>query len=106
MNFTDYQEWTRTTVAYPKSAEGEYVTAGLVSEIGELMGAAAKYHRGDYDFNEFLSRIEAELGDILWFIARYADFYDLGLQELAERNVDKLIDRKARGVIKGDGDKR
>ena len=101
-----YQVFTRTTVTYPKQNEGQYVTAGLVGEVGELLSAAAKYHRGDYDITEYRKRAKAEIGDILWFIARFADYYDWSLSEIMIENRDKLTDRMNRGVIKGDGDNR
>lgn len=101
-----YQQFTRTTVKYPKQNEGDYVTAGLVGEVGEFMSAAAKYHRGDYDLTEYRRRAKAELGDILWFVARLADYYQWTLSELMLENRDKLTDRMNRGTIKGDGDDR
>ena len=50
--------------------------------------------------------IRAELGDVLWYLARMFDHYELRLVEILHENFLKLTDRKNRGVIKGDGDKR
>ena len=101
-----YQEFTRTTIGYPRHKEGDYLTAGLTGEIGELMSAAAKYHRGDYDVTEFRKRAKGELGDIIWFIARLCDYYHWSMSEVMLDNRNKLVDRKKRGKIKGDGDER
>lgn len=102
----EYQLFTRTTTAYPHHKEGDYLTAGLMGEMGEFMSAAAKYHRGDYDVGEFRKRAKAELGDLLWFIARLTDYYGWTLSEVMVENRDKLTDRMNRGVIRGDGDER
>ena len=102
----EYQRWTRTTVQYPQSVEAAYIGYGLLSECGELAGALAKFHRGDYDVEEYKRRAKKELGDILWFLARYADFSGWELQEILEANVEKLEQRKTDNTIKGDGDDR
>lgn len=104
MNIKEYQDWTATTVKYDREAEGNYVAYGLVSEVGELMGALAKYHRGDYSIQEYKKRAKAELGDICWFIARYASHSGWDLESLLLQNVEKLEKRKRLGTIKGDGE--
>ena len=48
----------------------------------------------------------AELGDIFWYLARLLDTYDLRHMDVLHANFVKLMDRKNRGVIKGDGDNR
>ena len=47
-----------------------------------------------------------ELGDVMWYIARMFDMYDMTLIEVLHENYLKLTDRKERGVLKGDGDTR
>jgi NTP pyrophosphatase (non-canonical NTP hydrolase) len=106
MHIDEYQIWTRTTVAYPEDAEAEYLTSGLVGEVGELYSAMAKFHRGDYDTDEAISRMFAEFGDILWFLARFADYYGWSMSELIDSNIRKLSKRKDEGTLKGDGDDR
>ena len=50
--------------------------------------------------------LKAELGDVLWYIAQVATELDLPLDEIAGANINKLLDRQARGKIQGDGDNR
>jgi NTP pyrophosphatase (non-canonical NTP hydrolase) len=102
--FDKYQEWTRTTAVYPKEAERDYLSAGLVAEVGELYGAMAKYHRGDYGVEEFNIKALKELGDILWFLARISDYYGYSLSRIARTNYIKLEDRKLHGALKGSGE--
>jgi hypothetical protein len=42
----------------------------------------------------------------LWYCAALARELDLELDAIVQHNLDKLADRKRRGVIQGNGDKR
>ena len=103
MDWETYREWTRTTAEYPEYREEEYLMIGLANEVGELLGKYKKQIRGDGDKYK---EIRAELGDVLWYLARMFDHYELMLNEILHENFLKLTDRKNRGVIKGDGDSR
>lgn len=50
--------------------------------------------------------IAKELGDVLWYLSVICSYLDLSFQDIAENNIAKLLDRKARGVIKSSGDNR
>ena len=103
MDWETYREWTRTTAEYPEDREEEYLMIGLANEVGELLGKYKKQIRGDGDKYK---EIRAELGDVLWYLARMFDHYELMLNEILHENFLKLTDRKNRGVLKGDGDSR
>ena len=105
-NFDEYQKWTRSTAVYPKKFARFYCVLGLVNEAGEVAGKEKKLVRGDYNEAQVIPMIEAELGDVLWYVARVADEYGLSLQRIVDANVTKLEHRKLMGVIKGDGDER
>jgi len=47
-----------------------------------------------------------EVGDCLWYIANICTDLGLGMENIAQRNLDKLNSRLARGVIQGSGDNR
>ena len=103
MDWETYREWTRTTAQYPEDKEEEYLLIGLANEVGEVLGKYKKQIRGDGDKYK---EIRAELGDVMWYLARIFDMYDMSLIEVLHENFLKLTDRKNRGVIKGDGDSR
>ena len=103
MNVIDYQVWTRSTAIYPKDRAIEYLALGLTSEAGEVAGKIKKLIR-DGTNNE--SAIIDELGDVLWYLARFCDEYNIHLEELCEINMTKLQSRKDRGVLQGSGDTR
>ena len=55
---------------------------------------------------EWVQAMSSEIGDVLWYAARLADELGLDLGQIAQENMDKLLDRKSRGVIGGSGDNR
>ena len=109
MNFTDYQQKSRATAKYPVIGHGViYPTLGLVNEAGEVAGKIKKVFR---DKNgeitaETREALKAELGDVLWYISQVCTELDISLEDVAEANIAKLLDRQARGRIQGDGDNR
>lgn len=72
MTFEEYQKEAvsfRTDTANNE----EYLTLGLIAEVGEAAGKLAKRRRdGVWDEKAFIK----ELGDILWFVANLADYCD------------------------------
>jgi len=109
MNFTEYQQKAKATAKYPIIGHGViYPTLGLTNEAGEVAGKIKKVFR-DKDgiiSEETREALKAELGDVLWYLAQVATELNLSLDEIAEYNIAKLLDRQARGKIQGDGDNR
>jgi NTP pyrophosphatase (non-canonical NTP hydrolase) len=81
---------------------------GLVNEAGEVAGKIKKIFRdkdgviGEAEWEA----LKAELGDVLWYLAQTCTELDISLDEVAESNLNKLLDRQARSTIRGDGDNR
>ena len=109
MNFNDYQQKSRGTAKYPVIGHGViYPTLGLVNEAGEVAGKIKKIFRDkDGVIGEAEKEaLKAELGDVLWYIAQMCSELNLSLDEVAEANIEKLLDRQTRGKIQGEGDNR
>lgn len=108
MDFSIYQAATATTAIYSDDVAINYTTMGLCSEAGEVAGKVKKAIRDADGEITMERRIEIldELGDVLWYAARLAAALGADLNDVAKYNLDKLSDRKQRGVISGDGDKR
>lgn len=100
-----------------------YPVLGLAEETGEVCGKIAKFIRKNDGINpfqsidqleharreanaEFIDAIEKELGDVCWMVAALATELGLSLDRIMEKNIEKLVDRKERGVIVGEGDNR
>ena len=72
MTFEEYQQ-EAVKFRTDSANNEEYLTLGLIEEVGEAAGKLAKRRRdGVFDEKAFIK----ELGDILWFVANLADYYD------------------------------
>jgi|TARA_R100001591_G_scaffold26964_1_gene37229 NTP pyrophosphatase (non-canonical NTP hydrolase) len=90
---TTYLDFTRKTAKYPKRREKEYLMIGLMNEAGEVGGAYKKEIRDRVDNTEL---IIDELGDVLWYLQRLCDVYDIKISELMVNNMDKLFNRMSK----------
>lgn len=99
MKLSDFQKNTRLTVEYPKNKALEYLGLGLASEAGEVCSVIKKHIRD----GKSLDSLESELGDVLWYVARIADELKLNLGIIGLKNTKKLLDRKNKNLIRGDG---
>ncbi len=101
--FDMYQDFTDSTAIYPEEQGLEYTALGLVSEAGEFAGKVKKMIRDKtYDTEAMI----AELGDVLWYVARAAAELDVHLSDVAKDNIEKLKSRQDRGKLGGSGDER
>jgi len=106
---TEYQTKAAETAIFPKEKALEYLTLGLTGEAGEIANKVKKLIRDGADvegYNDKLVQIANELGDVLWYCAMLANELDANMGEIMESNLNKLADRKNRGVIGGSGDNR
>ena len=88
-----YMDFTRKTAKYPKRREKEYLMIGLMNEAGEVGGAFKKEIRDHVDNTEL---IIDEMGDVLWYLTRLCDVYDIKISELMTNNIDKLFNRMSK----------
>ena len=83
---------------------------GLAGETGEVVEKIKKHLRDKdnvfYLTTKELEELGKELGDVLWYISAIAEYNGVSLQYIAEKNLKKLEDRKARNKIHGNGDNR
>lgn len=102
-----------------------YMMLNLVGEVGEFASKVAKeIRKGNIEIgatampNKIMpymnedewwakeTELMMEAGDILWQLAGLCTTMGWTLEEIAQRNLEKLSSRKKRGVIDGDGDNR
>lgn len=108
MNLADYQKIAVNTAIYGKGHAITYPALGLGNEAGEVLGKIKKVLRdndGIFDSNSVMN-IKSEIGDVLWYMAALCRDLGINLQDVAIGNIRKLIDRKERGTIQGNGDDR
>lgn len=81
---------------------------GINGEAGEVAEKVKKIIRDkqgnitDADKQE----LAKEIGDVLWYLAVFADQLDVSFDAIAEQNLEKLRSRQSRGVLGGSGDNR
>ena len=61
-----------------------------MNEAGEVGGAFKKEIRDRVDNKDL---IIDEMGDVLWYLTRLCDVYDIKISELMVNNMDKLFNR-------------
>jgi len=108
MNFEDYQTQASKTAIYNDADVIIYPALGLFSEAGEVAGKVKKVLRdknGHFDPIE-RDKIADEVGDVLWYIAALCTDLGVGMETVAQNNLNKLNSRMSRNVIQGSGDNR
>lgn len=113
MQLNDYGKQALTTLTGEHkygdiNAELMAQILGLVGEGGEFADKVKKIIRdkdgklSEVDRQELLK----EVGDILWYVNTVATLLGSDLETVAQKNLEKVLSRKARGVIGGSGDNR
>lgn len=97
MNFDDYQALAARTLGRDRTHEQQLANAalGLTGEAGEVAEVIKKhlFHATPLD-QEALAK---ELGDCLWYIGAFATVLGLSLDDIAQKNIDKLRRRYPEG---------
>ena len=90
MDFNEYKKLAmRTKKPWDdKSLEMAYCALGLTGEAGEVAEMIKKHLSGSKPID--IEKLKKELGDVLWYIACSADYFDLDMDEIAQINIDKL----------------
>jgi NTP pyrophosphatase (non-canonical NTP hydrolase) len=109
MDFKQYQEAVKKTAIYPNQGDNlSYLTLGLTGEAGEVADKIKKTirdHKGQLSETGKKELIK-ELGDVFWYLTMLCWELNVSLEDVAQANIDKLQDRKDRGVLGGEGDNR
>ena len=97
MTINEYQKLAITTLNPELSKKDVLINGvmGLCGESGEAIDIVKKHlHQGHELDREKLIR---ELGDIAWYLAETAAALDVSLEEVLERNIEKLRSRYPEG---------
>jgi NTP pyrophosphatase (non-canonical NTP hydrolase) len=108
MTFEEYQRATRRTAVYPKDIGLLYVTCGLAEEAGEIANKVKKVYKDGDGYVDELTRVKLidEIGDALCYMSELCNILGIELDNVAERNNDKLEERLRHGTLHGEGDDR
>ncbi|HSW37803.1 MAG TPA: nucleoside triphosphate pyrophosphohydrolase family protein [Candidatus Saccharimonadales bacterium] len=111
MTFDEYQKQALTTahITYDDPVLQNSIWAmGVGGEAGEVLEKWKKivaYKNGKIS-EEDLAELAKEMADVVWYVAILAHSLGLSLDDIMQKNLSKLADRKQRGVITGKGDNR
>jgi len=104
MDFNEYQKESKRTWRGETGEPFFRAILGLCGEAGEIAEKVKKSYRDNFEIDS--EDMGKELGDVLYYITRTAEYYGLTLEEVAKMNIKKLADRANRGKIRGSGDTR
>ena len=106
--FKKYAEFVESLKVYPYTATIIYPALGLCGEAGEVAEKVKKIIRdkGSVYTPEDKFEILKELGDVLFYITALSQDLGFSLEDVAMMNVEKLMSRKERDAIHGNGDNR
>ena len=113
MNFSDYAEKANKTLLSTYEygnvdAQLMGIILGLGGESGEVLEKFKKIMRdknGQISDDE-KNAIIKELGDVLWYVNATAELIGSSLEEVATKNNEKLLARKEKNTLSGNGDDR
>jgi NTP pyrophosphatase (non-canonical NTP hydrolase) len=110
MTFDEYQKKAlQTAITNPDQLMDKTIWAmGISGEAGEVIEKWKKivaYREGKITAED-IEELSKELGDVVWYIAVFAHSLGLSLENVMQKNVQKLQSRQSRDVVKGSGDNR
>jgi len=96
MTLEEYQKRAAKTVqTYNSKDQENYFLGylGLAGEAGSVLTLLKKKVRDGEGFGQFKEKLKEELGDVLWYISSIASHNNVSLEEIAEMNLFKTVDR-------------
>lgn len=110
MTFDEYQKKALTTASTTGDEFKDLLhwALGITGEAGEVAEKLKKIIRDKQGQVSKADKIELakETGDVLWYLAVFAEHLGISFESIAQDNLAKLQSRKSRGVIGGSGDNR
>lgn len=97
MDFNEYQKLARESARLDQDfiTRLSHWALGLAGETGEIVEPIKKYIFYNTPFGR--TKMQEELGDLLWYLTNIASEYGLYLDEIAEYNIKKLKKRYPEG---------
>ena len=102
MTINEYQHLAMTTLN-PKLSNDEILingVMGLCGESGEAIDIVKKWFAQGHELDR--EKLIKELGDVAWYLAEIAHALGVSLEEVLQRNIDKLRERYPDGFKTAD----
>ena len=100
MTINEYQHLAMTTLNKEMSKKDMLINGvmGLCGESGEAIDIVKKHLAQGHELDR--EKLIKELGDIAWYLAEMATVLDTTLEEVLEKNIEKLKKRYPDGFDK------
>ena len=97
MTIHEYQKLAMTTLNPELSQKDVLINGvmGICGESGEAIDIVKKHLHQGHELDR--EKLIKELGDIAWYLAETATALDVSLEEVLERNIEKLRSRYPEG---------
>ena len=97
MNLNEYQQLALTTLNPALDKKDVLINGvmGLCGEAGEAIDIVKKHLAQGHELDK--DALIKELGDVAWYLAETAYALDVPLEEVCQRNIDKLKARYPEG---------
>ena len=97
MTINEYQNLAMLTKNPDLCGRGLLINSvmGLCGESGEVIDLVKKHVSHGHPLNR--EKLIDELGDVAWYLAECATVLDVSLEEILERNIEKLKKRYPEG---------
>jgi NTP pyrophosphatase (non-canonical NTP hydrolase) len=99
VNFNEYQHAAERTANRSEKDNDKFRFAnfglGITGEAGEVADLLKKHVFHGHELNR--DKLAKELGDVMWYVATIATTANLSLEEIAEKNIEKLRKRYPNG---------
>ena len=100
MTINEYQKLAMTTLNPALSKKDVLINGvmGLCGESGEVIDIVKKHLAQGHELDR--EKLVKELGDVAWYLAETAYALDVPLEDVLQRNIDKLRARYPEGFDK------
>lgn len=97
MTINEYQKLAMTTLNKDLSKKDILINGvmGLCGESGEAIDIVKKHLAQGHELDR--EHLIKEMGDVAWYLAELATVLDISLEEVLQRNIDKLKKRYPEG---------
>lgn len=85
------KETYRDEIPKLKSERARYFSLGMIREIGEISEIFGEHRINHTNLN--INRVREKLGDTLWYLAAISENYELDLETIAIKNIEKTKSR-------------
>lgn len=114
MNIKDYSAQAISTDTFggiPQPIDSHAFMTKILGLCGESGEVAEKIKKLLRDKNGIANQqdkdeLVKELGDVLWYVNALSFYLGTTLENVAQKNLEKVLSRKTRGATNGSGDNR